>query len=501
MPRVACMAPKPRRTSEDEIRRRWAALDGERRQALMRFDDPMLVERIKASLQALFEKQMLMLHLGISLGSSDPFAASALFTSAFEFTWQICRSARNPSVVLVDPSGMPVLVMKPSFLEVQGDTVIETLRAVLPDMLSEKSGRVPMFRARWKDLWAAEPASIQAMEQQLVKLVEQALWAMGADPSCELLEDSNKAAVTRPLALSDEVPLEPWMLDGAEPRGKAAEGKKKKKGKKPVHTAGGGREEFSEDPPPTSQPASISEEQEEDDNVDSDQLDEDLEDSGSAQAGAAVSLEHLPASPMEELGGEAGLQDAMSDSEVVADVSDRICLGDEGVGVGTFNLAGNAALGVGLSLDPTASSTPAADSRSWGRSSPTASHKLMHPPQLVCYIWNQTSQFVHGSEWPRHTGAPAVGSCTTPLSVDTATPRHPSTPFSRGQWMDPSQPGSPNYTGRSPIVSAVVKNTFVDIIDDPSECPKAVASRTSRSLSPPHSYGFSDDGWADHWHT
>mmetsp|Transcript_58379 Transcript_58379/g.170713 ORF Transcript_58379/g.170713 Transcript_58379/m.170713 type:complete len:369 (-) Transcript_58379:54-1160(-) len=217
------MPPRLRRASAEEVRRRWAALSFERKQDLMRFDDPCLVERIKSALQALFQKQMLMNTLGIKLTTAaDPFAASALFTSAFEFTWQIARSTRNPSMILVDPMCMPVMAMKATFLE--GDTIFRELGEVLPDLLSEKSGRAPLPKARWKDLWAIEPSSVQAMEQQLVKLVEQVLWAIGADPSCEVQRELEGGS-------SEPVPFEPWMESGESPKAKAKTGDAKKRKK------------------------------------------------------------------------------------------------------------------------------------------------------------------------------------------------------------------------------------------------------------------------------
>jgi len=218
------MAPKIRRASAEDVLRRWGGLSLEQRQNLMSWDDPSLVERIKEALQALFQKQMWMNTLGIKLdAASDPFAASTLFTSAFEFTWQISRSARSPHVVLIDPACMPVMAMKPPFLE--GDRLFSDFGKVLPDLLSERSGRWPLPKARWKDLWNAEPSSVAAMEQQLVKLVEQALWAMGSDPALETPEANSSLEEER--SSVSNVPLEPWMLE-SEVNVKTGAPKKKK---------------------------------------------------------------------------------------------------------------------------------------------------------------------------------------------------------------------------------------------------------------------------------
>merc|ERR1711974_441417 len=161
------MAPKLRRVSILEIKSRWAHLSLDKRKDVLCFEEPVLVDRIKASLQALYNKQEWMRSLGIQLSgvADDPFAASSLFTQAFEFTWQIARSARNPNVVLVAPSGRPVMAVKDSFLE--GEKLFVEFGRVLDDFLSERCGRVPLAKPRWKEIWTSEPSSVAAVELQL----------------------------------------------------------------------------------------------------------------------------------------------------------------------------------------------------------------------------------------------------------------------------------------------------------------------------------------------
>merc|ERR1712061_262449 len=60
---------------------------------------------------------------------------------------------------------------------------VKCVRRILPDFLTPQSPRTLMPRARWKELWTTEPASVAALEQQLAKLVEQAFWAMTLDPT------------------------------------------------------------------------------------------------------------------------------------------------------------------------------------------------------------------------------------------------------------------------------------------------------------------------------
>jgi hypothetical protein len=149
---------------------------------------------------------------------------------------------------------------------------------------------------------------------------------------------------------------------------------------------------------------------------------------------------------------------------------------DESIGQGVFHIG---AAHSGISAEPTAACTPAAaclkckDVPKLPPLSPPGSNASMQPRQLVCYIWNQTSQFPNDNAEYGQTGRAADN-------------------FFRGAWLEPSQPGTPCVSAK-----AVVKNTFVDI-DDPSERPSSM-SRASRSLSPSH-LRSRDESWHDHWH-
>jgi len=429
------MAPKLRRCAMDEVKSRWATLLPEHRQAFMSFEDPFLVERIKCALQALFEKQMVMSHLGLQLGDDpDPFASSTLFTTAFEFTWNISRSRSNPAVCLVDPASMPVMAMKLPFL--QSVDFFQDLQCVMPDFLSLRSGRAPLPRARWKEIWAVEPSSVAGMEQSLVKLVEQALWNMMSKPACNLAIAEAPAEEQ----LCEPVPLEAWMLDDEKPKGSPE--KKKKKAQRQRRA-------------PASKPLETT-------------LEEGLGSDTPATEDERTS---------ELCAHEEGAAAAGSDAEGSE--------ADESVCMGTFHVDGE---GSDISRDPTASSTPAAGFGGTREkfapkrlATPTSSR--LAPPELVCYIWTQTAQF--GQHQDRE---PAHGSGAEPMSPACTTP------FSRGQWRGPDQPGTP-----SAGTKVVVRNTFVDI-EDPDDEPRGRSARCSRSLSPVRRCPSQDDAWHDRWH-
>lgn len=451
----------------------------------MRFDDPCLVERIKSALQALFQKQMLMNNLGIKLSTAaDPFAASALFTSAFEFTWQIARSARNPSVVLVDPMCMPVMAMKTSLLE--SDVIFSKLREVLPDFLAEKSGRVPLPKARWKDLWASEPSSVADMEKQLVKLVEQVLWVVGTDPSCQV--SSVLGALEEGCPTSDPVPFEPWMEsgEGARARAKTGDSKKRKKQQR--------RQRCSSAAGPLVEVASVCSTAEGVQPLE----EEDEEDDDASPV--------MPTPAVTELLEEEPPDQHFCTDEANQRWEEEALSDDESVGMGTMHFPGEASVSE-VSCEPTAASTPSVAHAKGKRfplrplgsptHSPLARHQAMSSKQLVCYIWNQASQCAPCPSSPRSTSGPPQGQGQA------------ASPFTRGQWT--TGPASPNpgtpmqpMQPHSPVLSAVVRKTFLDI-DDPSEyLPETV--RASRSLSPPRSSEMCDpglcdpgDSWSYHW--
>lgn len=103
-------------------------------------------------------------------------------------------------------------------------------------------------------------------------------------------------------------------------------------------------------------------------------------------------------------------------------------------------------------------------------------HCAWKPPQLVRYIWNQTSQMMADVPDEGDTTSTLSPSETPPAS-NPATSSFPSTPWSRGFWSTP----------REGILSAgakvVVRKTFIDI-DDLEALESTPHVRCSRSLSP-----------------
>lgn len=155
---------RPKKASEDEVRKCWGLLSPDQRCQRMTFHDPKLVERIESTVQEMFVSYVLM----TAGRNPDVLSTATFFTSAFEFTWDEVRL-------------QPILAMKPAFAA-KDDDMFNSVRAVLPDLFC--SSRSVVHRARWKELWNTKPTSVVALEQAIAKLMEQAFWALAADPGC-----------------------------------------------------------------------------------------------------------------------------------------------------------------------------------------------------------------------------------------------------------------------------------------------------------------------------
>lgn len=214
----------------EEVCRRWAALSVEQRQAVFQFDDPVLLDRVRSSLQALYEKQALMEQLGLGGGGprADPFESSVLLKEAFHFSWSIARSKHQPNVVMIDPVARAVLAVKPEYLATED--IVGRVREAVPEFVTQQARHAQIPRARWKEFFAAEAASLAQLERQLSQLLEQALLAMATDPAYRV-EVAEEAPLGNP---SGEVAIEAWMLDHDEEAAKAGRVAKRKKAKKPT---------------------------------------------------------------------------------------------------------------------------------------------------------------------------------------------------------------------------------------------------------------------------
>jgi len=199
---------KIKKASVQVVQGRWAALSVEQRRAVLRFDEPVLVDRIQAALVSLYQESQMMQQMlaacgGGALANADPLADAVLLKDAFQLSYQ---TATAPELATVALTQHAILVVKASF--VNDLASFDTFKAVLPNFLADKSGRMPTLRARWKDLFAVQPRSVQAMEQQICKLAEQALWAMACDPAFEIQD-----LPISPKTERDDVQLEEWMVE------------------------------------------------------------------------------------------------------------------------------------------------------------------------------------------------------------------------------------------------------------------------------------------------
>jgi hypothetical protein len=394
----------------------------------------------------------------------------------------------------------PIMAMKVEALA--REELLHELRSTLPDFLSSTSGRTPIPRARWKELWVPEPKSIQALERQLVKLVEQALWAMVQDPafSVPVIEEDNP--LVDALA-GDMVPFQDWMECDVNPKSGDPSSKKKKKQKKvnEERAAKGKRKTSTPSTPSVVSKQDIGSLPDYDDGGDDD---EDL---------ASVSERASQSSMRKE---EAHLKDWMlyDVPELVDPLKDLVAQtptaegselqansDDESVGVSLFTQeSGTSTHCATGASSPVLTQRPAPRHRhlpsiALPPPSPSGAQRILHPPSLVCYIWNQTSRFDHGAESHQAEAQPPTSPCADTTS---GTPQTSScgTPFARrGQWMRPQGPSSSHSS--SPYVAAVVRNTFVDIRE--TEEPAPQHCRPARSLSP--SWGslcdqhWYEDGW------
>lgn len=461
------MPQKSRRVpNQEEVKRRWGALTIDQRLLSMSFDDPVLINRIKTSLQGLFENQQAMIEMGEHMGlrmadAPDPFAASALLTGAFEFTWQVGRCATNPELVLIDSTRTPIMVMKRAFIE--KDRLFEDMKAVMPEFLAPRGGCLPTPRARWKEFFTIEPSSISAMERQLAKLVEQALWAMCVNPSFEAPaqdDDILQVGDGASLPLEDES----WME--SESNVKATTKKKKKSRRRSggaaatqTAVAGEAEDEISGIVVLVGEESKLA-----------------LE-SSKALSAEAPKEGHTAIFGDED--GEAGTCASMTCASC-AITADHSASDDESVGVGSFHGSCVASTGE-LSQEPTATSTPALGR--CGRSVCFPGSRLSSPRQLsprrdnsslplssqphnlVFYIWCQTSQLAQCE-------AANDGQDSSLYFASRASAQ-------RGKWLAPSAPGTP-LDNQSAVVFE--RNTFVEVDDRKDFWP--TPCRTSRSLSP-----------------
>mmetsp|Transcript_22811 Transcript_22811/g.53286 ORF Transcript_22811/g.53286 Transcript_22811/m.53286 type:complete len:468 (-) Transcript_22811:292-1695(-) len=451
------------RIRPEDVKDTWRSLDNDARRAALRIEDITLVERIRGSLQALWANQVLMQQMGLAPvvaenESSDPFEESIVLKQMFEFTWDIARSAQHPNTVLVDPLRHPVMAVKLSFLEA-GD-VLAVMQRVLPDFLLESSGRAPLPQAKWKDLFSTDPPSVVALEKQLAKLVEQALWIMHRQHCKAGQEAAKKLCVqedTATASADQEIVLEPWMAeyDAKAVQQAAAKGKKSKKSKK--------------------QGLAVQQEK-------SKKLETMKEVASERDATSPrVLRHHYWQSPL-----QCGDQSAPS-SWHSGDGCDRC--GEE--------IEAKLALPEDLDTKSESDAAESCPATPCGRCEDSSNT----PSRLVNYIWGQTAQLPPAESVDADADADecySPRSCSTsePLAsedLSVTSPSHMGTPWSRGSW-------APTPPSQGSAVTVVVRKTFIDI-EVPENGRKTRRERIARSLSPRPSADVEDeDPWRWYWH-
>jgi len=429
--------------TEAEVLQRLTALSLEQRRAALRFEDAALVGRLRTALQVLFEKQSMMQQLCVNMGcegGDDAFEVSILLKQAFEFTFGTGRLVSDPSVI--HQLAAPVLIMKGAFLQ-DPQHLYDQMRGILPDFLSPKAPRPRLPKARWKELWATEPTSMAALEQQLAKLTEQALWAMAAEPE-------PMPTVAEAEADDGAVEMEPWMAEHDEEvsKARAKPAKKKKKNRKPKAQP---TSELTEDA--TGEPV------------------EDLEDDGQ-EADEPEDLEEEDSVPTKDN------SIFVEGSYLTLPFPVPDCRDEEERSMPTSSGAATSsgALGAYDGDMPWCHRPPLTPP-----SSPLGTSRTWRPAQLVNYLWGQTSQLsqlADGLELPQQccSSPSAPVSTHTPVTPMSCASSQGGTPWSRGQWRP-----FPQASGSGGTPRVVVRNTFIDMeVDDSGNA----GHRSSRSLSP-----------------
>lgn len=170
---------RERPPSRQEITAIWQTLRLDERREAMYFSDQGLVERIVEALGNLQNQHEACIAAGFKVGSTkeDPFMKSVL-GKLLRFAADGARQSNDPSSAIVTTEGMGLYMSDDAL---QSD-LFPQLISVLPDMLAPRpdSKRYPLPAPRWKQLWDVLPSSFTDLEQQLLKTIEQAFWAIGA---------------------------------------------------------------------------------------------------------------------------------------------------------------------------------------------------------------------------------------------------------------------------------------------------------------------------------
>mmetsp|Transcript_11840 Transcript_11840/g.22927 ORF Transcript_11840/g.22927 Transcript_11840/m.22927 type:complete len:509 (-) Transcript_11840:157-1683(-) len=507
MPRSA----RSQRASEDEIRHCWAMLSVNQRLAATRFEDAVLIGRIRSGVQELFEGQARLRHLGLdpdcrgkSGGSSSFFAPSVLFTDAFDLPWKIAKSKENPDLIIMDPDDQPSLMtLRPQLLESDVE-VFERFRRVLPDFLRPSRATRPLLApVRWKDIFASSCSSVAAMEQRLAQLLEQAFWAMVANPAYAVPE--TPGAPTCSDTLAADVPFEDWMVDAEQDE--TRQKKKKKKQKKrvgdvaSVATGDDIVQECAAVSKANAESCAKPEEQcvaEEDCTNPADLIQlplpvssEDIVNDEEVRSEFGYQNEPCVMEASVEEVGESDEAEVTQDDPLERQIRGEQTRARHYWGT-RFRRPSFNRLFTRSRRNDSPSEGNAQEPRCTRAPSTPSTCSMMKPQQLVYYIWNQSSQLESSDDRELRVTPPPTPA-TTATGTSLASTQLPATPVSRGFWST-VQEDTP-YRGVYP--TAVVKNTFIDI----EATEHTEESRSARSLSPSH---WKADTLASfstsHWH-
>lgn len=183
------------RIAEDDVRRRWSSLGSELRQATLSFADEFLIERMGAAFAT-----------SMANDASNRAMRQAMLPKRADPT--LLMSTFRMGKLSFRHGSKPVLHITPE-LVMDGDSLLDRCFIVLPDFLSPRAGRRPMPVERWKDLFSdSASASVSACQQQLAKLIEQALWAMAVEPALKPVDETRQVDES----FSEESPTESFSF-------------------------------------------------------------------------------------------------------------------------------------------------------------------------------------------------------------------------------------------------------------------------------------------------
>merc|ERR1712130_258995 len=122
--------PKKRHVTEHEVCKRWELLGYMEKMEVLRFDDPILVDHVQASIVSIYTGEQRLQNMGLRSYGSYVFLRSTLLNDAFHVSFQPSKTSQSedkrPGAAL-----RAVLVVTDTFLNAHD--VFEKCRLVLPD--------------------------------------------------------------------------------------------------------------------------------------------------------------------------------------------------------------------------------------------------------------------------------------------------------------------------------------------------------------------------------